>query len=73
MAKTGVSDLLKSLKDSGYTVVRTRNNHWQVKGPGCQVVTISSTPSDKRGTLNIAATLKRGGYHFTYLGKEYKA
>jgi predicted RNA binding protein YcfA (HicA-like mRNA interferase family) len=71
MAKTAVSDLLKSLEDSGYTVKRTKNNHWQVCAPGHSTVTISSTPSDKRGTLNIVSTLKRNGYTFTYCGRKY--
>lgn len=43
----------------GWRVTRTRGDHIRFDKDGCQSVFTSSTPSDRRATLNAESTLRR--------------
>ncbi|WP_144722220.1 type II toxin-antitoxin system HicA family toxin [Cellulosimicrobium sp. TH-20] len=57
-----IKALVKAAEAQGFTVTRTRNGHLRWSRGG-EFVTISpSTPSDRRGMLNLRAALKRAGF-----------
>lgn len=43
----------------GFTVSRTRNDHFKFLKPGCRPVFFSSTPGDHRACKNGQAKLRR--------------
>ena len=55
--------LLEAIEEQGFHTKRTANGHHTVRTPDGQFVTvISGTPSDKRGTRNALAALRRAGF-----------
>lgn len=62
--KKEIAALIKDLERAGYTVKRTKKNHWLVinSQTGRRVTTLPSTPSDPRSLKNATAALRRDGY-----------
>lgn len=56
-------NIFKSLKSQGWEIIQGRNNHYKCIPPDKtkRVVTISHTPSDRRGFLNLIRDLKHSG------------
>lgn len=54
-------DLLKAAKKAGWTVEKRNHGHIKLTAPNGEFIFTSSTPSDWRATLNLAAHLRRLG------------
>lgn len=54
--------LIKQLERKGYTVKRSRSNHWKVYAPdGRMVSSMAVTPTDTRALFNMRKFLRRNG------------
>lgn len=54
--------LIRQLERKGYTVKRSRSNHWKVYSPnGRMVSSMAVTPTDTRAISNIKKFLRRAG------------
>lgn len=61
--KKETKDLIKALEAQGFTVSKTRKNHYAVRdAEGRFITTLASTPSDRRGFYNAIARLRRAGF-----------
>ena len=54
-------DLLKAARRAGWMIEKRRGGHLKLISPTGEVIFTASTPSDWRGTLNLAAHLRRLG------------
>ena len=63
-ARKDLETLVRDLQRQGWTVVKTKNGHWQFISPeaGRAIVVASSTPSDLREIANTRSRLRRAGY-----------
>ncbi|MEU9083369.1 hypothetical protein [Streptomyces sp. NPDC048357] len=57
-----IKKLIKELVRQGFNVGTTAKNHPRVTLNGRFIVTLASTPSDKRGWQNAIAELRRAGF-----------
>jgi hypothetical protein len=55
-------ELLRSLERQGFTVEKTKKNHYKVFKDNRLVATLPCTPSDWRSLRNCVSVLKRAGY-----------
>lgn len=54
-------ELLKAAEKAGWKIEKRRRGHLKLTSPDGDIVFTSSTPSDWRGTLNLASHLRRLG------------
>lgn len=50
---------MRDLEREGFEVTLSRNGHYRIVAPNGAVTYTPSTPSDRRGHLNLAAWVKR--------------
>ncbi|MFE3202207.1 type II toxin-antitoxin system HicA family toxin [Embleya sp. NPDC059237] len=62
MSAKDIKKLIKALEAQGFTVVRTKGNHYKVYKGGRLITTLPFTPSDHRSILNCIAVLRRAGF-----------
>lgn len=67
MANKEITDVVRSLRKQGFTVVQTRGGHLEVFAPGSDLdgradATFAGTPSDHRGLDNMRAVLRSIGW-----------
>lgn len=61
-AKKDVERVVRTAREQGFLVDRTRAGHWRIRsGDGEFITTLPGTPSDYRSLLNGLARLKRAG------------
>jgi predicted RNA binding protein YcfA (HicA-like mRNA interferase family) len=58
-----IQGILKAVKKLGWEVERTNSGHFRLRAPDRTVplIYVSYSPSDKRGTKNIKALLRKYG------------
>lgn len=56
-----LEQMLRPALDAGWYIQPRRNGHIWIMGPSGQRVTSASTPSCRRGLLNLRAQLRRVG------------
>lgn len=62
-SKKDVAQLIKKLREQGFTITPTRSGHHMIRDAAGKTVTVmASTPSEGRGLKNAIAALKRAGY-----------
>lgn len=54
-------DLFDAAKRAGWSISKKRSGHLKLVSPNGDVVFTASTPSDWRGTMNLAAQLRKLG------------
>lgn len=59
--KRDLQDVLRKLREQGWTVTLTKGSHWRCAAPGGGLYFTGSTPSDYRGIKNMKSDLKRMG------------
>lgn len=63
MSSKEIAKLIRQLEAQGFTVRRTKGNHYLVRdAAGRAIATLAATPSDHRGAKNVLAELRRAGY-----------
>lgn len=67
MANKEVTEVLRSLRKQGFTVVQNAGGHFEVFAPGADLegradATFAGTPSDRRGLDNMRAQLRAIGW-----------
>lgn len=60
-SKSDWKSLMKTAKDQGWTVSKTRGEHLRWQAPTGKVVFSASTCSDSRGLANHRSLLRRNG------------
>ena len=56
-----LKDLKKAVEAQGWTVEKSKSNHWKFKGPNGEMVTVGNTISDWRGIKNAKSHLRNAG------------
>lgn len=65
MSHKDLRKLIKALESEGYTVRKTKKQHYEVRDTqGFRVTTLPGTPSDHRTMKNSLAPLKRRGFQW---------
>lgn len=61
-AKKDLDKFFKVLREKGCIIrKRRRSNHWCIRLPSGKQVFTASTPSDRKGLLNLKQDLRRNG------------
>ena len=56
-----LKDLRHTVESQGWTVERSKSNHWKFIGPKGQLVVVGHTISDWRGLKNAKMHLRQAG------------
>lgn len=56
--------VFKELRNQGWSLEKTKNNHWKITNPAGRSCFTGSTPGDKRAVRNLMADLRRLGFSY---------
>lgn len=61
--KKDLAVLMRQLQAQGFTLEKSRSNHWKVKRDGRLITAMPCTPGDWRGQKNRLSVLRKAGYN----------